>query len=131
LWATFLCFPLSVFFFAAALKYLKLQQHLHAPIELRLSRETLDKSLRASRVRLVVWILIFLSPLYGAVILMVATVTQSSSLSLLVSTLLVAGLLCVSGFFASVLEFNNNRALSIMLDWALVEPISETEAPTL
>jgi hypothetical protein len=124
----FLSFPLSVFFFGVALKYVKLQQHLRTPVDLQMSREKLDKALRASRVRLLVWILIFLSPFYAVIIL---TAAHSSSLSLLVSTLLVAGLLCVSGFFASVLEFNNNRALSTMLDWSPVEPISETEAPNL
>lgn len=128
LWATFLSFPLSVFFFAAALKYVKLQQHLRTPVDLQMSREKLDKALRASRVRLLVWISIFLSPLYAALIL---TIAHSTSLVLLVSTLVITGILCVSGFFASVLEFNNNRALSIMNNWAPVEPISQPEAPNL
>lgn len=122
----FLSFPLSVFFFGVALKYVKLQKHLTAPV--RIQPEGLAKSLKSSSVRLVFWVLFFLSSFF-AVSMVAANPTMG--LASLIPILVFTPIIWVFGLFGSALEFNNNRALRIMLSWASAEATPETQASNL
>ncbi len=66
-----------------------------------------------------------LSVFFFAIAMVVANPTMG--LASLIPILVFTPIIWVSGFFGSVFEFNNNRALSLMLAWASTEISAETQ----
>jgi hypothetical protein len=124
LWLTWASFPVSVFLFATALRYRKLLIFLRGRGELLTSPDTLRAALEASKKRLVIWVLLVLSPIFGVLIVSLAV---GGGFGLILVVAMIVPILTVSGLFGSAFEFNNFRALSTMIAWSQESSASQAQ----